>query len=38
LRLHIVELLESLQYPERFGARRTIASRFDSIAPLSWTE
>ena len=38
LGLHIVELVESLQYPERFGARRTITSRFDPIAPLSWTE
>ena len=38
LGLHIVELIEALQYPERFGARRAIASRFDAIAPLSWTE
>jgi predicted dehydrogenase len=38
LGLHVVELVESLQYPERFGARRTIMSRFEPIAPLSWTE
>jgi predicted dehydrogenase len=31
---HITELIESLQYPERFGFRRTLKSRFDPIEPL----
>jgi len=36
LGLHIVELLEALQYPERFGGRRRIDSTFHPIQPLSW--
>lgn len=35
--LHVVELIEALQYPERFGGKRTITSRFDPIQPLPWT-
>jgi len=31
---HIVEIIESLQYPERFGFRRKLASSFDQIHPL----
>ena len=31
---HIVELIEAIQYPERFGGRRKIESTFDSIEPL----
>jgi predicted dehydrogenase len=31
---HIVELIESLQYPERFGFRRRLVSTFDAIQPL----
>jgi|SRR5215813_3188607 len=31
---HITELIESLQYPERFGFRRKLSSRFDPIQPL----
>jgi len=33
--LHIVELLESIQYPERFGGRRKLTSTFDPIQPLT---
>jgi predicted dehydrogenase len=32
--VHVTELIESLQYPERFGYRRQLASRFDRIEPL----
>ena len=35
--LHVVEIVETFQYPERFGGKRTIASRFEPIEPLSWT-
>ena len=31
---HITELIERLQYPERFAGRPEIASGFDPIAPL----
>jgi predicted dehydrogenase len=31
---HVTELVESLQYPERFGFRRDLASSFDLIEPL----
>ena len=34
--VHIVELVEALQYPERFGGKRQIASKFASIEPLSF--
>jgi predicted dehydrogenase len=36
LGLHIVELVEALQYPGRFGGKRTIHSTFDTIQPLPW--
>jgi predicted dehydrogenase len=36
LGLHITELIEVLQYPERFGGRKEILSTFDPIQPLSW--
>ena len=36
LGLHIVEIIEALQYPERFGGKRTIESTFDPIQPLRW--
>jgi len=32
--LHVTELIEALQYPERFGYRRKLTSRFDRIEPL----
>jgi predicted dehydrogenase len=31
---HITELIESLQYPERFGFHRKLSSSFDPIQPL----
>jgi predicted dehydrogenase len=37
LGLHLVEVVEALQYPERFGGKRTIASSFDPIQPLPWS-
>ena len=37
LALHITELIEALQYPERFGGRKRIESTFDPIQPLLWT-
>jgi hypothetical protein len=36
LGLHMTELIETLQYPERFESPRTISSRFDPIQPLPW--
>lgn len=36
LGLHIAELIESLQYPERFGGRKKIKSTFEPIQPLPW--
>ncbi|WP_372620134.1 Gfo/Idh/MocA family protein [Falsiroseomonas sp.] len=36
LGVHITELVETLQYPERFGPVRTIGSTFPPIAPLTW--
>jgi predicted dehydrogenase len=35
---HITELIEALQYPERFGGRREIESGFDPIQPLPWND
>jgi predicted dehydrogenase len=37
LGLHIVELVEALQYPQRFGGKRGIYSIFDPIQPLPWS-
>jgi len=34
LGLHITELIEVLQYPERFGGRKKISSVFPPIDPL----
>jgi predicted dehydrogenase len=31
---HITEMIEHLQYPERFGSRRELVSSFDPIEPL----
>ena len=36
LGIHIVELVETLQYPERFCSRRQINSTFAPIQPLPW--
>lgn len=36
LGLHIVELIEALQYPERYGYKRMIESSFDPIVPLQF--
>jgi predicted dehydrogenase len=36
LGLHIVEIIEALQYPERFSGKRKIESTFDPIQPLPW--
>jgi predicted dehydrogenase len=38
LGLHVTELIEALQYPERFAGRRMIESTFDPIQPLPWNE
>jgi predicted dehydrogenase len=38
LGLHIVELIEALQFPERYNGKRTITSRFDPIRPLAWAK
>ena len=34
LGVHVTELVETLQYPETFGNRRQLTSRFDRIDPL----
>lgn len=36
LSVHIVELIEALQYPKRFDNRRVIESTFPPIMPLHW--
>lgn len=36
LGVQMVELVEALQHPERFGGSRTISSTFAPIAPLPW--
>ena len=33
---HITELIECLQYPERFAGRHTLVSTFPPIQPLPW--
>lgn len=33
---HVVELIETLQYPERFPRPRTLTTTFPSIEPLPW--
>ena len=35
---HVVELVECLQYPERAGFRKTIASAFSPMRPLPWAD
>jgi predicted dehydrogenase len=35
---HITELIETLQYPERFGSRCQIKSTFDPIPPMPWSQ
>lgn len=37
LGLHMTELIETLQFPERFDNPRTITSTFPPIQPLPWT-
>jgi predicted dehydrogenase len=34
LGLHVTEMIEALQYPERFGGRKLISSTFAPIAPM----
>lgn len=36
LGVHMVEIIETLQYPERFPRPRTLETTFDPIAPLPW--
>ena len=36
LGVHMTELIETLQYPERFECPRTLSSSFDPIEPLPW--
>ena len=33
---HIVEIVEALQYPERFGYHNKITTSFSSMRPLPW--
>ena len=33
---HIVEIVEALQHPERFGFRRNISTSFPPIQPMPW--
>jgi predicted dehydrogenase len=37
LALHVMELLEALQYPDKSGGCRRIRSSFEPIEPLHWT-
>ena len=34
--VHIVEIVEALQYPQRAGHRKEIASTFAAMTPMSW--
>lgn len=36
LGVHLVEILETLQYPERFGQARELSTSFSPIEPLNW--
>ena len=36
LAIHMVELIETLQHPERFDNPRTLSTAFDPIEPLPW--
>lgn len=38
LGVHMTELIETLQYPERFSSPRIINSSFDPIQPLPWKQ
>jgi predicted dehydrogenase len=33
---HIVEIVEALQYPERFGGRKQLTTKFAPMQPLPW--
>ena len=33
---HIVETIEALQYPERFGHRKKMTTTFTPMQPLPW--
>ena len=33
---HLVELVEALQYPERFSHRKVITTTFAPVAPMPW--
>ena len=35
--VHLLEQIEVLQYPEKFGYRRELTSTFPNIQPLQWT-
>ena len=35
---HLVELVEALQYPERFGHRKSMTTSFAPIAPMPWAQ
>jgi predicted dehydrogenase len=36
LGVHIVEIVEALQYPERFGGHKLITTSFTPMQPLAW--
>lgn len=36
LGVHLVEVIETLQYPERYPTPRTLTTTFDPIQPLEW--
>ena len=33
---HLVEIIEALQYPERFGFRKELTTTFEPMAPMPW--
>jgi hypothetical protein len=35
---HIVEIVEVLQYPERFQFRKDLVTKFEPIAPMPWAQ
>lgn len=36
LGVHLIEIIETLQYPGRFGSPRVLTTTFDPIEPLPW--
>lgn len=38
LGVHVVEVIEALQYPERFGGRKRMTTGFEPMRPMPWAQ